>query len=126
MSRSFRDLLKISVPVLLSAALLSGCGSGSSGSVDLNQGGSVPTPPPAVSATETFDFNSDTDWFVSGTPPTHARFSGGTATDAGAGAWIIKPGQTGVVDFGTPADLVKAIDAANKAAWDARGGPLKP
>jgi len=107
MSRSFRDLLKLSVPVLLSAALLSGCGSGSSGSADLDQGGSVPTPPPAVSATETFDFNSETDWFVSGTPPTHARFSGGTATDAGAGSWIIKPGQTGVVDFGTPADVVK-------------------
>jgi multiple sugar transport system substrate-binding protein len=26
----------------------------------------------------------------------------------------------------TPADLVKAIDAANKAAWDAKGGPLVP
>jgi hypothetical protein len=25
----------------------------------------------------------------------------------------------------TPDDLVKKIDAANKAAWDARGGPLK-
>jgi len=107
MSRSFRDLLKLSVPVLLSAALLSGCGNGSSGSANLDQGGSVPTPPPAVSATETFDFNSETDWFVSGTPPTHARFSGGTATDAGAGSWIIKPGQTGVVDFGTPTDVVK-------------------
>jgi hypothetical protein len=44
MSRSFRDLLKFSAPVLLSAALLSGCGSGSSGSADLDQGPSVVSP----------------------------------------------------------------------------------
>ena len=25
----------------------------------------------------------------------------------------------------TPDELVKKIDAANKAAWDAKGGPLK-
>ena len=107
MSRSFRDVLKFSVPTFLCAAMLSGCGSGSSGSADLNQGGSVQQPPPPVTVTETFDFRSETDWFVSGTPPTHARFSGGTATDVGAGAWIIKAGETGVVDFGTPADTVK-------------------
>ena len=51
MSRSFRDLLKLSTPVLLSAALLSGCGSGSSGSADLDSGGGPPVtqpPPPCV------------------------------------------------------------------------------
>ena len=58
MSRSFRDLLKFSVPVLLPAALLSGCGSGSSGSTDLGQGPSVNAPLPPVTVTETFDFSS--------------------------------------------------------------------
>jgi len=46
MSRSFRDLMKFSVPALLSAALLAGCGSGSNGSADLDDGGSVASPPP--------------------------------------------------------------------------------
>jgi pullulanase len=107
MSRSFRDVLKFSVPTFLAAALLAGCGSGGGGSADLDQGGSVAQPPPAVKVTESFDFKSATDWFVSGTAPTHARFSGGTATDTGAGYWIIPSGKTGVVEFGTPADVVK-------------------
>jgi len=105
MSRSFRDLMKLSVPALLSAALLSGCGSGSNGSADLKDGGSVTSPPPPVTVTETFNFKSTADYFVVGTPPTHARFSGGQAK--GNGAWIIPAGKTGVVDFGTPADAVK-------------------
>ena len=105
MSRSFRDLLKFSVPVLLSAALLSGCGSGSSGSADLGQGPSVESPPPPVTVTETFNFEAPYDFFVVGTPPVHARFSGGQAS--GNGAWIVPSGQTAVVDFGTPADAVK-------------------
>ena len=75
MSRSFRDLLKFSVPVLLSAALLSGCGSGSSGSADLGQGPSVESPPPPVTVTETFNFEAPNSFFVVGTPPTHARSS---------------------------------------------------
>ncbi|HEX9207882.1 MAG TPA: hypothetical protein VF851_06575, partial [Steroidobacteraceae bacterium] len=107
MSRSFLQFLKLSIPVLLASALVSGCGSGSSGSADLNSGGSVAQPPPPVTSTETFDFASTTDWFVSGTPPTHVRFSGGTATATGAGYWIIPSGKTGVIDFGTPADAVK-------------------
>jgi len=109
MSRSFRDLLKLSTPVLLSAALLSGCGSGSSGSADLDSGGGPPVtqPPPPVTVTESFDFESTVDWFVVGTPPIHARFSGGKATSVGAGAWIVPSGKTGVVDFGTPASAVK-------------------
>ena len=82
MSRSFHQFLKLSLPVVLASALLSGCGSGSSGSADLNQGGSVQQPPPPVSSTETFDFASATTWFVSGTPPTHVRFSGGKAAGA--------------------------------------------
>ena len=105
MSRSFRDLLKFSVPVLLSAALLSGCGSGSSGSADLGQGPSVESPPPPVTVTETFSFEAPNDFFVVGTPPIHARFSDGQAS--GNGAWIVPSGQTAVVDFGTPADAVK-------------------
>jgi pullulanase len=105
MSRSFRDLLKFSVPVLLAAALLSGCGSGSSGSADLGQGPSVESPPPPVTVTETFNFSSPNSFFVVGTPPTHARFAAGVAS--GNGAWVIPSGQTGVVDFGTPADAIK-------------------
>ena len=105
MSRSFRDLLKFSVPVLLAAALLSGCGSGSNGSADLGQGPSVESPPPPVTVTETFNFSSPNSFFVVGTPPIHARFSAGQAS--GNGAWVIPSGQTGVVDFGTPADAVK-------------------
>ena len=105
MSRTFRGLLKFPVPALLAVALLSGCGGGGSGSADLDEGGSVPTPPPAVTATETFNFEAPADFFVSGTPPTHARFSGGVAS--GNGAWVIPSGETGVVDFGTPADAVK-------------------
>jgi hypothetical protein len=105
MSRSFRDLFTYSVPVLLSAALLSGCGSGSSGSADLGQGPSVESPPPPVTVTETFDFSSPNSFFVVGTPPIHARFSAGQAS--GNGAWIVPSGQTAVVDFGTPADAVK-------------------
>ncbi|MGB5103934.1 MAG: pullulanase-type alpha-1,6-glucosidase [Steroidobacteraceae bacterium] len=105
MSRSLRELLKFSVPLVASAALLSGCGSGSGGSADLDDGGSTNSPPPPVTVTETFNFKATADWFVVGTPPVHARFSGGEAT--GNGAWIIPEGQTGVVDFGTPADAVK-------------------
>jgi pullulanase len=106
MTRSFCEALKFSVPTFVAAALLAGCGSGGGGSADLDQGGSVSQPPLPVSSMETFDFDSATDWFVSGTPPTHARFSGGTATDTGAGSWIIPSGKTGVVEFGTPADAV--------------------
>jgi pullulanase len=126
MSRSFRDLLKFSAPALLSAALLSGCGSGSNGAADLSQGPSVSTPPPPVTVTETFDFVSTTSSFVVGTPPIHARFSGGRATDAGTGAWIIPSGQTGVVDFGTPADAVKFSTQDNfVAAASPDGGAEK-
>jgi pullulanase len=114
MSRSFRDLLKLSVPTLLSAALLSGCGGGSSGSADLDQGGSVTSPPPPVTVTESFNFKATADYFVVGSPPIHARFSGGQAL--GNGAWIIPSGQTGVVDFGTPADAVKFSSQDNYTA----------
>jgi pullulanase len=120
MSRSFRDLLKFSAPVLLSAALLSGCGSGSSGSADLDQGPSVVSPPPPVTVTETFNFKATADYFVVGTPPIHARFSGGEAQ--GNGAWIIPSGQTGVVDFGTPADAVKFSTKDNYTAAVAAAG----
>ena len=87
MSRSFRDLLKFSVPVLLSAALLSGCGSGSSGSADLGQGPSVESPPPPVTVTETFNFEAPYDFFVVGTPPIHARFSGGRPAATAPGSF---------------------------------------
>ena len=105
MSRSFRDVLKFSVPTFLCAVLLSGCGSGGSGSADLDEGGSVTSPPPPVTVTETFNFKSVDSYFVVGTPPIHARFSGGTAS--GNGAWVIPAGETAVIDFGTPADTVK-------------------
>jgi len=125
MSRSFRDLLKFSVPVLLSAALLSGCGSGSSGSADLGQGPSVESPPPPVTVTETFNFEAPNSFFVVGTPPTHARFSNGLAEDNGA--WIIPSGQTGVVEFGTPADAVKFSSKDNYSATAVAGaGAQKP
>jgi len=105
MSRSFRDLMKLSVPALLSAALLSGCGSGSSGVADLDKGGSVTSPPPPVTVTETFNFSASLCCFQVGTPPIHALFRGGEAK--GTGAWIIPAGRTASVDFGTPADAVK-------------------
>jgi len=105
MSRSLVSLFKLSAPVLLSAALLSGCGSGGNGAADLGEGGSVPTSPPPVTVTETFDFTAPSSYFVVGTPPIHARFSNGVA--GGNGAWIIPEGQTAVIDFGTPADAVK-------------------
>ena len=104
MSRSFASLLKIFAPALLAATVLSGCGSGSSGSADLDKGPTVPTPPPPVTVTETFDLTATGDYFVVGTPPIHARFSGGEAE--GNGAWIVPSGKTAVVDFGTPADAV--------------------
>ena len=105
MSRSFRDLLKFSAPVLLSAALLSGCGSGSSGSADLRRVPSVESASPPVTVTETFDFSAPNGVFVVGTPPVHARFSGGVAENNGA--WIVKSGTTAVIDFATPADTVE-------------------
>jgi hypothetical protein len=120
MSRSFRDLLKFSAPALLSAAMLSGCGSGSSGSANLDQGPSVVSPPPPVTVTETFNFTATADYFVVGTPPIHARFAGGEAQ--GNGAWIIRSGQTGVVDFGTPADAVKFSTKDNYTAAVAAAG----
>ena len=123
MSRSFRDLLKFSVPVLLSAALLSGCGSGGSGSADLGQGPSVESPPPPVTVTETFNFEAPNDFFVVGTPPIHARFSGGQAS--GNGAWIVPSGQTAVVDFGTPADAVKFSTKDNYTAAAAAAAAQK-
>ncbi len=120
MSRSFRDLLKFSAPALLSAAMLSGCGSGSSGSADLDQGGSVTSPPPPVTVTESFNFKATAEYFVVGTPPIHARFAGGEAQ--GNGAWIIPAGQTGVVDFGTPADAVRFSTKDNYTAAAAAAG----
>jgi pullulanase len=120
MSRSFRDVLKFSVPTFLCAALLSGCGSGSSGSADLQQGGSVTSPPPPVTVTETFNFTSTTCCFVVGTAPIHARFSGGEAK--GTGAWIIPAGQTAAVYFGTPADAVKFSTKDNYTATAAGTG----
>ena len=104
MTRSFRDVLRFSVPTFLCAALLAGCGSGGGGSADLDEGGSVTSPPPPVTVTDSFDFSAPDGSFVLGTPPIHARFSGGTA--AGNGAWVIDEGETAVVDFGTPADAV--------------------
>jgi pullulanase len=104
----YRDLIKFSAPLVLSSLLLAGCGSGSSGSADLDGGGGTTPPPPApVSKVEEFDFKMATDWFVSGTPPIHAQFVGGATTDNGNGAWIIPSGKTGVIYFGTPADAVK-------------------
>jgi hypothetical protein len=120
MSRSFLGLLKFSAPVLFSAALLSGCGSGSSGSADLGSGGSVTSPPPPVTVTETFDFEAPNSFFVVGTPPTHARFSNGLAEDNGA--WIIPSGQTGVIEFGTPADAVKFSSKDNYSPTSSAGG----
>ncbi|HET9693138.1 MAG TPA: hypothetical protein VFP48_02045, partial [Steroidobacteraceae bacterium] len=108
MSRpSFRSLLTFSAPLVLASFVLAGCGSGSGGSADLDEGGSTTTPPPAVSNVEEFDFKMVTDWFVSGTSPTHAQFVGGSTTDTNSGAWIIPSGKTGVVYFGSPADSVK-------------------
>ena len=121
MSRSFRDLMKLSVPALLSAALLAGCGSGSSGSSDLDDGGSVASPPPPVTVTETFNFLSTSACcFVVGTEPIHARFAGGEAKDTGA--WIIPAGRTASVDFGTPADAVKFSTKDNYTAAAAGTG----
>jgi len=125
MSRSFRSILKWSVPFIASAFALSGCGSGSGGSADLGSGGSVNGPPPPVSYNESFDFKSTVDWFVVGTPPTHARFSGGQATDTGAGFWIIPKGKTGVIDFGTPADAVKFSTQDAFTATAAAGAPAQ-
>jgi pullulanase-type alpha-1,6-glucosidase len=121
MSRSFRDLMKFSVPALLSAALLAGCGSGSNGSADLDDGGSVTPPPPPVTVTETFNFLSTSACcFVVGTEPIHARFAGGEAKNTGA--WIIPAGRTASVDFGTPADAVKFSTKDNYTAAAAAAG----
>ncbi|HEX6571294.1 MAG TPA: pullulanase-type alpha-1,6-glucosidase, partial [Steroidobacteraceae bacterium] len=99
--------MKFSAPLVLSSLMLAGCGSGGGGSADLDEGGKTNEPPAPVGNTEQFDFTMVTDWFVSGTPPTHAQFVGGTTTDTKTGAWIIPAGKTGVVYFGTPADAVK-------------------
>jgi pullulanase len=69
--------------------------------------------------TETFNFKSTADYFVVGTPPIHARFAGGEAS--GNGAWIIPSGQTGVVDFGTPADAIKFSTIDNYSATSGSG-----
>jgi len=103
--RSFNEMARVTSLVALAGFALAGCGSGGSGSADLGQGPTVPTPPPPVTVTETFDFLAPAGDFVVGTPPTHARFSGGVAS--GNGAWIVPKGKTAVVDFGTPADAVK-------------------
>ena len=117
MSRSLCNLLKFSAPILLASTLLSGCGSGSSGSADLNTGGSVQGPPPPVTVTESFDFKAPGDFFVVGTPPINARFQGGLAN--GNGAWIVPSKRTAVVDFGTPADAVKFSTQDNYKAASA-------
>ncbi len=117
MSRSLCNLLKFSAPILLASALLSGCGSGSSGSADLNSGGSVQGPPPPVTVTESFDFKAPGDFFVVGTPPINARFQGGLAN--GNGAWIVPSKRTAVVDFATPADAVKFSTQDNYKAKSA-------
>jgi pullulanase len=131
MSRSsLPNWLNKSAPLVLASLLLSGCGSGGSGSADLGAGGSVTSPPPPVTVTDTFDFKAPTGDFVLGTPPIHARFAGGAAT--GNGAWVIASGQTGVVDFGTPADAVKFSTqdnftaAAAAVAAAAQKGALLP
>jgi pullulanase-type alpha-1,6-glucosidase len=106
MSRSLRDLLKLSSVLLLATFGLAGCGSGSGGSADLDEGGGgavVQYPP--VTVADSFNFKAPLGYFVLGTPPQHARFAGGTAR--GTGAWTIAPGKTAVIDFGTPADAVK-------------------
>jgi pullulanase len=120
MSRSIAQLLKILAPALLASTVLSGCGSGSSGSADLDKGPGVPTDPPPVTVTETFDFTATGDYFVLGTPPIHARFSGGEAN--GNGAWIVPSGKTAVIDFGTPADAVKFATRDNYSAAAAAAG----
>jgi pullulanase len=122
--RAFRRPFRFSAPLLLASFVLAGCGSGGGGSADLDEGGSVGTPPPPATVTDTFDFAAPDGTFVLGTPPIHARFTGGVAT--GDGVWVIDEGQTGVVDFGTPADGVKfttqdaytaaAVLAARKSA----------
>ena len=102
---SARDALKIVASAILVSVALTGCGSGSSGSADLDKGPSVESPPPPVTNTVSFNDIVNSGSFVAGEPPTHARFAGGEFL--GNGAWIIPAGQTGVVDFATPADAVK-------------------
>jgi pullulanase len=102
--RSFNEMARVTSLVALAGFALAGCGSGSSGSADVGGGGSVPLDPP-VTVSDSFDFRSDLDYFVLGTPPIHARFLDGVARDNGA--WIIEAGQTGVIDFGTPADAIE-------------------
>ena len=104
MLRPLHDTLKFSLPVWMAAALLAGCGSGSSGSADVDEGGSTAADAPLKTVSSTFDFKATNSYFVVGDPPTHARFSGGVAN--GNGAWVIPSGQTGVIDFATPADTV--------------------
>ena len=86
---------------LLTSVVVAACGGG--GSVGLND---YPTTVNSLPTTVTANFNTNVkaSYFVSGTPPFHARFSNGIA--AGNGAWVIKPGTTGVINFGTPADEV--------------------
>ena len=91
-----RAFLALSTSVLVVA-----CGGG--GSVGLNQGPSVTTTLPTT-VTASFGAKVKANYFVVGTPPFHARFSNGVA--AGNGAWVIKPGSTGIINFGTPADEV--------------------
>jgi pullulanase-type alpha-1,6-glucosidase len=103
MERSFMGMARIGSLVALAGLALAGCGSGSGGSADLDQGGSVVAEAP-VTVTDSFNFRAPLDYFVLGTPPIHARFLGGVARNNGA--WIVEAGQTAVIDFGTPADAV--------------------
>src|SRR5512141_342180 len=125
MSRPFYSRLKWSIPFITAAFALTGCGSGSRGTADLNgagSGGSVTVEKP-VTVTTTFDFSAPLSYFVVGTPPIHARFLGGVA--ANNGAWIIKKGTTGTVYFGTPADAVKFSAKDNYTTAGAGSGVNK-
>lgn len=65
---------------------------------------------PPVTNTATFGTRSGSP-FVVGTPPFGAQFTGGAAD--GGGSWVIPDGQTGTVDFTTPADRVVLNTVAN-------------
>ena len=122
MSRSFRDLLKFSAPVLLSAAMLSGCGSGSSGSANLTR--ALGRPAAAARHCDGIVQLQGDRGLLRGRHPADPRAVLRWKAQ-GNGAWIIPSGQTGVVDFGTPADAVKfsTKDNYTAAAAAAAAGP---
>lgn len=111
-SASPRSAIARLVLLGLTTALVTACGSGSGGSTDLNGSGQAVTVPTLRTFTETFAARpaAGTD-LVSGEIPQHARFRGGRLV--GNGAWIVRPNETGVMNFATPVDAVRFATREN-------------